>query len=271
MKLSVTTFAFLLSVFFMHHSHCMEQAQLSSNSVDSEHFTIPVKKLAPTMAALVYAYQGNHEALREILKSPKIAQQNAITPLLIGCFMGNTAVVRFLHENNISIDRPLNVLGETPLHAAVYNMHIDLLTFLLSQDVDVNASDGEGCTPLFWSVARCLDTKAMLLLLKDPRTQINKTTSRGSVTALIAAIGMLKHQHALLLIEHGADINKETSTGITPLMNAAGAQKVHPASLEVLVELIKRGADQTPVDKDGKTFEDYLSEDIKTIVRCMKE
>ena len=74
---------------------------------------------------------------------------------------------------------------------------------------------------------------------------------------------------AKALLGAGADINKQSNYGHTPLMRAA-----HNGKIEVVRELLKRGAKKELKDKDGDTAYDKADkhadsnkEEIKALLR----
>ena len=56
------------------------------------------------------------------------------------------------------------------------------------------------------------------------------------------------------ILDEGADINELNIIGQTPLFIAAANGK-----LDMVKELLRRGADSTVIDKDGSTFINYLN------------
>ena len=67
----------------------------------------------------------------------------------------------------------------------------------------------------------------------------------------------------ILLLAAGANVDKQTNGGNTPLMYAASNGKI-----EVVKELLKAGANKKLKDKSGKTAYDYASkEEIKALLR----
>ena len=82
--------------------------------------------------------------------------------------------------------------------------------------------------------------------------------------ALHAACNFGRLECAKALLGAGADINKLTNNGSTPLMKAAYYGKI-----EVVRELLKRGAKKELKNKDGKTAYDMKfrnTEEIKALL-----
>jgi ankyrin repeat protein len=106
----------------------------------------------------------------------------------------------------------------SPLHAAAYSGNFEVVRILIEYDlVDINARDEDEMTPLFWP-------------LRNP----NVKDRHGSVLRL--------------LLEHGADINAQCSSGRTPL-HLASSQ----GALEVVRLLLEHGAVVEAKNNDGNT------------------
>ena len=87
--------------------------------------------------------------------------------------------------------------------------------------------------------------------LKEQGADINKRTIEGATPLHIAAEG--GHNDIVeYLLEIGADINSKTNGGDTPIMWAAGRNR--PATVKFLVE---RGADLKIVNGNRKTVHDF--------------
>jgi ankyrin repeat protein len=87
--------------------------------------------------------------------------------------------------------------GETPLHSAIAERHVDVARLLINQGANVNARNQSGRTPLHFVAS----------LIDDPDL-------------------------AELLIQHGADVNaREIKFGATPLVFAVGRRNVRVAEV----------------------------------------
>lgn len=121
----------------------------------------------------------------------------------------------------------------------------------LDQVSRLNArSEQEGCTALFWAVAK-RDARLVRKLLDlgaDPNVECfapdDPGRGYGRETPLHAAAAVLP-QVIPDLIAHGADVNAKDGTGATPLMNA----KDQP--LEFVAPLVDHGADPNVVDESS--------------------
>ncbi len=170
--------------------------------------------------------------------------------------------------------------GGTFLNEAIISRKLRLAKKLIECGADVNKFDNHGRTALMCLVEqrRSLisdkdylnklqsEDEEMVLLLKEAGADFDKPDSDGK-TALVRLIneslpigwrGIVPpgtfddfnsyKDGALLLIQYGADINRQDNTGQTPLF-AACAQR----SLQALSFLLSRGANIHLTDNQGKT------------------
>lgn len=86
---------------------------------------------------------------------------------------------------------------------------------LLEKGADVNIADIRGSTPLHRAASKGLLSVVKLLLNRDD-IKINFKDAYGA-TALHLACEEDREQTALLLVEHGADIETKNRDGQTPL------------------------------------------------------
>lgn len=126
-------------------------------------------------------------------------------------------------------------MGETTLMAAVKNLNIKLIEYLLEQDVIVDQTDYDGNTALMY--------------LTDA-VATYKSLPEDFLFARIRAI-------TELLINKGADINHRNSSGETLLILLA---KKTPDSYGKVADIFYSfGADGNMKDQAGRTAKDYIS------------
>ncbi|XP_050298624.1 ankyrin-2-like [Anthonomus grandis grandis] len=123
---------------------------------------------------------------------------------------------------------------DSPLHYAICNAQFEVLDYLLSlEDIDVNAQNSFGQTPLFYAV-----TKNQLHIVKklvDHNADIKISCKYGS-TLLHVSTPYPDIVHFLIL--NGADIDAKDNNGNTPLHIA-----VDEESLETICMLLYYNAD----------------------------
>jgi len=156
----------------------------------------------------------------------------------------------------------INVRGrweETLLHLACREIsHFDLVQWLLSHDVDVNAQNIAGCTPLHFAALNG-STQVCRILLKH-NANINARDKRGEAPLHNVATPNT-HRHQLdimqLLLEQGADVNIRDNDGCTPLHHSSWWQKEKNVPRKGTVEgsrlLLKHGANIDAENNEGKT------------------
>ena len=125
--------------------------------------------------------------------------------------------------------------GVTPLHFAASESHGEVVKLLIAEGADVNASDKNGATPLHMAAFQGHKEIAKLLIAEG--TDLDWPSNDKSTPLRYAAVqghGELVE----LLIAEGADVNATDENGATPLhMSAAKGHK------EIAKLLIAEGAD----------------------------
>jgi len=125
-----------------------------------------------------------------------------------------------------------NTEGLTPLHCAAREGHKEIVELLLAHDADVNIGDAD------------YNRTAAEFAMKSNHTEIVELLiSKGAdISPLHFAIYMKDEIKARSLIEGGADVNRRTSFGTTPLSRAADGFK------DIVELLIAKGADVNAKD-----------------------
>ena len=137
--------------------------------------------------------------------------------------------------------------GLAPIHYAVMNNYMGMLTFLLDKKVDLNIKSTSGATPLH-EAARGGKIEIINLLL-DHGADVNAVDAKGN-TPLHTGIPSQVHREVVtLLLENGADPNRRDEHGDTPLHVALVLNR----STEVVQALLSGGSDVHIRNIDGKT------------------
>jgi len=196
-----------------------------------------------------------------------------------------TALRKILEEENCDVNSIDPRMGNTALHFAVYSYHVPVLIKLLAQpDIDVNARNRLGFTPLlaaiesgYTAVVRLLlrhqpdlaladkqgftavhkavltgNLEILQLLLDMPDVPLNCASLEQGLTPLHQAAFHGKEEIVRLLAAKNADVNLTSSNGTTPLHMAA--LKNHAKVVKALLEL---GAKAEAQDNHDRTALHY--------------
>ncbi len=144
--------------------------------------------------------------------------------------------------------------GNTPLHHAVRERAMRAMMFLLEHGANVNAINNDDETPLVISILqRDRNMTAVLLSREDLDVRINEElSSQHSQTPLTAAIETDDLLLARVLIDRGSTLNPRNRKMPCPPLHFA-VLKNNPAAVRLLVE---SGASVNTLDSDGRTPRD---------------
>lgn len=195
-------------------------------------------------------------------------------PMLLAARNGNLNEIKAMVSTGANVN--VNFPHYTPLSAASFNDHKEVVDYLIAQGAIVNSTNFfGGTTPLYWAIRG--DNKEIIKLLLDKGADINVITSEGRLISqarspealqvlldkgvelnvagdkrpplhVAAYHGNLELVRALL--EHGAQPNVLNSWGATPLHEAARSEEANP---EIAALLIKHGANVNAEDSGGGT------------------
>jgi ankyrin repeat protein len=235
------------------------------------------------------AISGDHPDIALLLlergANPETRSSLDQTALCMASSRGHTEVVRSLIDRgadlNAKSDDWMDLVGPvwwTPLHAAIYKKHRDIVLLLLEGGADTETRSNRGETALYLA-SSCGRTEIMRLLFShgaDPNARVG--TCYVGWTPLHAASHRGRPEVARMLVEHGANPNALDYLGGTALHIASkitvvellleygvnvdvrdkeGWTPLHKAAwnlnLKVVVVLLDRGADPHAVTKKGET------------------
>jgi ankyrin repeat protein len=123
--------------------------------------------------------------------------------------------------------------GQTPLMFAAAFGSLEAMKLLISSGADAKAESEAGVTALHW----CTGDVAKVRLLLDLGAEVNKASRLGRTPMLVAAGTYGTLDTVKLLLQKGADVNVTDSDGFTPLNAAANVDNAAVAKL-----LIEKGA-----------------------------
>lgn len=135
--------------------------------------------------------------------------------------------------------------SSAPLADAIQRQDAIQMERLLGQQVDVNAAQSDGMTPLHWAVYHEKEKTARSLISAGANPN---AVNRYGVTPLSLACTNGNAQLVDLLLSAGADANAALRGGESMLMLASRTGKLAPAQA-----LIERGADVNAKERDGQS------------------
>lgn len=160
--------------------------------------------------------------------------------------VGDPEIIRYLSKVP-GIDK----CGITKLSIAVLENDISTVERLCKNKKNINKSDKEGKTPLYWACDK-LRPECVRLLLKAG-AKVNKADKHGH-TPLMCVVAE-SPAIVKMLLEAGADVNQESGVGNTALHIAAVRGQSESVAL-----LIEAGANVNHVNRDGESPVDLAME-----------
>ena len=142
------------------------------------------------------------------------------------------------------------------LFALANNDNLEMAKMLLEAGADINApSQRDGITPLLVATTMANELqKQSQKIYKNPATLKHTNISAGNLKKRAVHQMQYAIRLAKMLIEYGADVNRETPYG-TPLMNAS----TNEWNKDIIKMLLENGADVNKKDRNGRTALFYAS------------
>jgi uncharacterized protein len=187
---------------------------------------------------------GDERLVGLLLKAgadPNQGNNDEQTPLMIAARIGSLPLAQMLVKAGARVNERERYRGQTALMWAVASSSVEVVDFLIRQKADVDAR----ATINDWGNQ----------ITSEPRAQYRPA---GGLTPLLYATRSGCLECARLLLKGGADINRPTPEGVTPLMNAIDNNGYAIAGL-----LLDQGANPHIADWWGRTAL-YLAADMRT-------
>jgi len=235
-------------------------------SPDQQGETTPIVRLH------LAAKKGDLEVIESLIAQGcgvDAREKDGHTPLYTAALYGQTTVAEFLVSKSADVNAK-TLSGKTALHAASEGGYVDVAKLLIAAGADVNAGKEEGRTPLYERPTFNRRTIVEMLLANGAeiargntpeneellrfavgtglRDLAEKLLSGGTdadtldvqddgMSSLGRAVVRADKEMAMLLITHGADVDRKDANGNTPLHYATSLNR------EVAELLLANGAD----------------------------
>ena len=169
------------------------------------------------------------------------------------------------HENGFDFNAK-DFKNNTPLYYALSrNLSLDVTKKIIEYGADVNEPAGNGMLPLNVATSKANEMQLQILMLKTMGLDMTDPKVEDEIEKKVFHEMSRMAETAAILIDAGADINKESVLG-TPLMNAA----TNRWNEEIINLFIKYNADVNKTDKNGRTALFYAfssgNDDIVTLL-----
>jgi ankyrin repeat protein len=237
----------LLSVFHTKLHNPLEIACAKNQKAAVQLLLNEVNQKEILIQAFCWAAKEGHEAILASLIGLGVnidaKTQKGETALSNACQTGRGAIVQYLLAKNAKFSTP-GAKQLTPLHIAILNDHPEIALLLIEYGAEIRLKGGENsATPLRMAVKHnlCLVTKQLLLKGAD----VNESDSNQEASSLLHIA--IQHGYtdiALLLIEHGADVQAIGGEDFAPPLHRA----IQYNCYSVAEQLILEGADVNAVN-----------------------
>lgn len=183
-----------------------------------------------------------------------VCDENKKTILMLASqYNTDVRVVKYILDKGADIQLKNANEWTALMYAARYNPNPYIVEDLILRGSDCTANS-VGLTPIM--LAACNPNSGVLFQLLKHQSNVNDATDQGKTALMYACENQQEPASLKLLIDAGADVNKQDLIGKTALMYAAQNYKT-PDSIYLL---ISAGADMSIMDHSGKTANEYLAE-----------
>jgi ankyrin repeat protein/L-ascorbate metabolism protein UlaG (beta-lactamase superfamily) len=195
----------------------------------------------PLLTAIAFRQEEVFKTLLASGADVRLADRDGVPPLLLACYFGLAEWTEPLIRKGAEINAHANVLGYSPLHAAVRGGHDGCIERLLASGARLDLRDTAGNTPLLLAAANGREEAAGRLLTKGA-SPLDKNAMGSTALHLASLTGNVSIVNALL--EKGATVNDSNRYGNSPL--AIAAREGHDAVVKILTAA---GAKMSPKDR----------------------
>jgi ankyrin repeat protein len=227
-----------------------------SMGIDKRNFVVLVAGIVTSVGLL----GGCVMALGGGMKGPShFFEGGSQVTLLQEARQGDSAGVRDVVAQGANIDR-VGKMGVTPLIWLLADREHEGFVILLREGADsemkVNLSlEGEADYVCALELSARIQDERFLQAALDYGANPNYVVSDGGQVLLHEAITYDAMENIRILLEYGADINRQNQYGLTPIAKAAAGRRY-----EIALLLLQEGADPTIENSSGISAIDYVRE-----------
>lgn len=252
-----------ISILFFSISMIFSAAACTSQTVDDT---------TPEMVKNMLKLRGFQFSEKEFFRAIRLEDPQVVTAFLQAGIDpnavnedGETALVYAIREKDPKISKILlekadvnkrDEKGNSPLHTAIASGKTETVDLLLKKNVDVNVPGSykaiKNQSPLYQSIIKG-DFELARELLKRKADPNLADSDGGLPLAEVVIRSDADPEFVKLLIESGADVNKQEANGSNALIYAASNKSLNPEAREKIVRLLlASGADKSIKNKNGE-------------------
>ncbi|RFU81526.1 ankyrin repeat-containing domain [Trichoderma arundinaceum] len=146
---------------------------------------------------------------------PNLVSEHARSPLLNAVIRNNMDIIKLLVEYGADVNRQeSNFHSEfTPIYLATLNNQFENVQYFLSQNADPNITNDQGYSPLWVAAQRGYPDIARLLAEANADVHFYDKQDEWTPLHIVSD----SPETVRVLLEYGADVNRATKAGNTPL------------------------------------------------------
>ncbi len=181
---------------------------------------------------LIYAcVKGNLEISKQLIeKGSDVNKQSksGLSAFHLACKSGNTELIDLLIEKGADI----HAVNNEGKNAYYFATKIETMTFLHNNNVSLNVVDKDGLSPVLFCAKNGHYPKFSFILENIKDYDPNEATKSCETAILFCSESQLYQQELMVadLIKLGADVNKKSKYGMSPLHNCASNNHVKIAT-----------------------------------------
>lgn len=176
--------------------------------------------------------KGDFEEVQTLLKEGADANEfdswcHQKTPLMYASELKRCEIAQVLIEHGADVNLESNHIPSTALAVGIKNLKfhskLSIIKLLLDNGANSNVFDADGMSALMYACQKSSPDKLIQLLIGNRAiVDLCNLWDEEAYSPLMYAIQQKKEKAILALIKNGADINKATNWGVSPLELAFG-------------------------------------------------